>query len=122
LCLDARIAIEAGNVRIPALIVQPLVENAIRHGLSPAAQEARVVVIASVSGGRLKLEVSDPARGGDASNGEREEGEGFGLRYVRERLAHFYGTDASVGLVRNGAGTVVTLEIPRMARDLATRT
>ena len=119
LCLDARIATEARGVRIPALIVQPLVENAIRHGSSPAAREARVGISASVSDGRLRLAVADPGSGGFGANGDGEGGEGFGLRYVRERLAHCYGVDASVRLERNGAGTVVTLDMPLAPRALA---
>ena len=119
LCLDARVAMEARGVRIPSLIVQPLVENAIRHGSSVAAGQARVGVGASIRDGRIRLEVSDPAAGvGVNDNGER--GEGFGLRYVRERLAHFYGTDASVRLETTGAGTMVTLDMP-LVRALVDR-
>ena len=118
LCLDARIATEAKSVRIPSLIVQPLVENAIRHGSSAATGEARVRIGASVSGGRMQLEVSDAGAGSTTSNGTGEPGEGFGLRYVRERLAHFYGEDASVRLETNGKGTVVTLDMPLAPRAL----
>jgi len=121
LCLDARIATEARGVRIPSLIVQPLVENAIRHGSSIASGVARVGIRASVSGGRMRLQVSDPGAGSIVTNGNGERGEGFGLRYVRERLAHFYGADASLRLETSGAGTVVTLDMPLAPRVLAAR-
>jgi len=121
LCLDARIDAEASVARIPSLIVQPLVENAIRHGSSVAAGKARVGVRASLRAGRVRLEVSDLAAGDNRSNGNGEHGEGFGLRYVRERLAHFYGDDASVRLEATASGTVVTLDMPLAARSLVAR-
>ena len=93
-------ATEALVARIPALIVQPLVENAIRHGFA-AAGDTRIAISATVREGRLRMRGAEP--GGAAArmaNGER--GEGFGLRYVRERLAHFYGGDASLRLATTG--------------------
>ena len=64
--------------------------------------------------------MSDPAAWRRSENADGERGEGFGLRYVRERLAHFYGADASVHLETTGAGTVVTLDMP-LARALVGR-
>jgi two-component sensor histidine kinase len=121
LCLDARIAPDAQRVRIPSLIVQPLVENAIRHGLSAATGAARVGIDVSVSDGRIGVEVRDPATGVDGTNGTGQGAEGFGLRYVRERLALFYGSDASLRFLTNGAGTVVTLDMPLVPRAIAAR-
>jgi two-component system LytT family sensor kinase len=119
LCLDVRIATEARGVRIPSLIVQPLVENAIRHGSSTARGEARVGIRGSMSGGRIRLEVSDAGAGGNGATGNGDRGEGFGLRYVRERLAHFYGADASLRLETSTTGTVVTLDMPLASGALA---
>ena len=121
LCLDARVDAEASGVRIPSLIVQPLVENAIRHGSSPAAGKARIGIRAAVRGGRVRVEVSDLAAAVGSTNGNGDRGEGFGLRYVRERLAHFYGADASVRLETTGAGTVVSLDMPLAPRSLSGR-
>ena len=114
LCLDAQIANDALGVRIPSLIVQPLVENAIRHGISPAQGAARVAVRATIEGGRLRLRISDPAAGGLASIDDDSREDGFGLRYVRERLRHFYGEDASVRLETSASGTVATVDAPVM--------
>ena len=110
LVLDARIEEDARRVRIPALLLQPLVENAIRHGLSPAASETRVGVCAAVLGKRVRIRVTDPAAAAAPEQGGRAEG--FGLRYVRERLRHFYGDDAGVLLETTPAGTVVTIDVP----------
>jgi two-component system LytT family sensor kinase len=110
LVLEARIDADARGVRIPALLLQPLVENAIRHGLSPAASETRIGVCAAVAGSRLRIRITDPAQALLAAAGERSEG--FGLRYVRERLRHFYGDGARVTLETTPSGTTVTMEMP----------
>jgi two-component system LytT family sensor kinase len=112
LCLDVRVEDEAREVRMPALIVQPLVENAIRHGLSPAGGATRIGLEAAVREGRLQLCVCDPGRAHPRSSGSAECQDGFGLRYVRERVRHFYGTDGRVTLERSAAGTVATIDIP----------
>lgn len=119
LCLDAQLSMDARAVRIPSLIVQPLVENAIRHGLSGEARTTRIGIDASVRDGRLRIAVSDPGAAVAAPDRDCEEGQGFGLRYVRERLVHFYGTSASVSMTRGDTGTVVTLEMPVASRTRA---
>ena len=114
LCLDVRIDDGAKEARMPALVVQPLVENAIRHGLSRAGGATRIGIAVAVEDGRLRVRVCDPGRSGVAEqNGE----EGFGLRYVRGRVRHFYGTDASVTLERSPKGTVATIDVPFASRQ-----
>ena len=112
LCLDVRVDDDARNVRIPALVVQPLVENAIRHGTSVAAGAMRIGIRASVTGGRLQLCVCDPGSADAAEQGADASDGGFGLRYVRERVRHFYGVDANVTLARSPGGTVATIDVP----------
>ena len=114
LCLDLLITSAARSVRIPALIVQPLVENAIRHGLSPDARASRILLKASASDSRLTIAVRDPASCNETF-AERKH-EGFGLRYVRERLLHFYGDEARLTLEPSLEGTSVTIEVPLIAR------
>lgn len=132
LCLDVRIDDDAREVRIPSLIVQPLVENAIRHGLLPEPGATRIGIRATVNDGQLRLCVCDPAgrrfvaQNDAEQNGavqrDSEHGEGFGLRYVRERLRYFYGADASVTLEGSDAGTSVTIDVPLSARQLGIET
>ena len=112
LCLDVRVDDDAREVRMPALVVQPLVENAIRHGLSPAGGATRIGIRAAVRDGRLRLGVCDPGSARAPEQGSAECQEGFGLRYVRERIRHFYGTEGSVRLKRSGEGTIATIDIP----------
>ncbi|MEP7067157.1 MAG: ATP-binding protein, partial [Gemmatimonadota bacterium] len=107
--------------RIPALIVQPLVENAIRHGLPPDSGATRIGIAAKVQDRRLKLSVRDPA-GAVVTAAEASDvscDTGFGLRYVRERLRHFYGDEATLTLAGSDTGTTVTLELPLAPRPSA---
>jgi LytS/YehU family sensor histidine kinase len=69
---------------VPALLLQPLVENAIQHGLEPQVQGGRIQVRAQREGGNIVLDVEDSGVGLPALP---PQGEGFGLAQVRERLA-----------------------------------
>ncbi len=97
---------------VPPLLLQPLVENAIRHGLEPAVDGGCVVVEARRDGARLVLEVRDTGVGLGAS--PHGDGTGFGLQQVRDRLRTLYGDRAGVALgpAPDGAGTVATLVLP----------
>ncbi len=98
----------AGEARVPSFVLQPLIENAIKHGLAPAQGHGHVSVEARLAGRRLVVEVSDDGVG--PREGRRG---GVGLRNIRERLRHMYGEDASVELVsRNGGGATTRLDIP----------
>ena len=112
LCLDLQIAESARGARMPALILQPLVENAIRHGMSPSARDTRIGISAVVGEGRLRVRVADPGAQNGAVASGADGAEGFGLRYVRERLHHYYRDDASLALATTAAGTVVTVDMP----------
>ena len=104
------LAEELGDVLVPNLILQPLVENAIRHGLAPRAAPGRVTIRAVRLGDRLQLEVADDGVGTD---GEATRPDGVGLSNTRERLQSLYG-DAQRLEIRTaaGAGFVVRIELP----------
>ncbi|QIM51143.1 histidine kinase [Hydrogenophaga crocea] len=93
---------------VPALLLQPLVENAIRHGLEPSARGGTLRVAAREAGGALHLSVSDDGVGSEAAPGE-----GFGLAQVRERLQTLHG-DAARFEWRSapGQGTQAELVLP----------
>lgn len=101
---------EVWEALVPSLILQPLVENAIRHGLEPRARAGRIVVSARQADGRLHLEVRDDGVG---LRQERPVQEGVGLSNTRARLQHLYGPAHQFGL-RNleGGGLAVTLSFP----------
>jgi len=102
---------EALETPVPPLILQPLVENAVRHGVSRASTAGRVDVHASVENGTLTLTVRDDGPGIDANS---PNGKGTGLRNTRERLLELYGAEGTLDVRRGAAGgTVATVSIPR---------
>ena len=106
---------EALDCMVPPLILQPLVENAVRHGISAVSTAGAVAVDARTDDGRLLLTVSDDGPGIAAS--PRSPGTGTGLRNTAERLAQLYGERGRIVVGGEpGGGTVVTVEIP-IARD-----
>lgn len=97
---------------VPALLLQPLVENSITHGLEPKVEGGSITVQARREGEQLVLEVIDTGIGLDANN-SRPGGTGFGLAQVRERLATEYGAQAALNFVAGSAGgTRATITFP----------
>jgi signal transduction histidine kinase len=95
---------------VPRFLLQPLVENAVRHGIERVAGPGRVEVKAGCAGGLLRLEVRDT---GPGPNGTEGEGLGLGLRNTRARLAHLYGDAQRLDLTAApGGGTRVAIELP----------
>jgi len=97
---------------VPTLILQPLVENAVKHGIAQRRTPGRVTVTARRTGDRLRLQVAnDPAEGGH--HAREGESHGIGLSATRVRLERTFGARHSLDCVINGPeGTVITLELP----------
>ena len=95
----------------PPMLLQPLVENAIRHGLEPKLAGGRLHMSAAMENGVLRIRVADDGIGLVAAPGE-----GVGLSNIRARLAALYGPQARL-LVSSGvgAGVTATLELPLAA-------
>jgi len=94
---------------VPHLILQPLVENAIQHGLAPRAAGGTIQITAAVQGDTLRIIVADDGVGMPAATPP----EGIGLGNTRARLNSIYGDAASLDLAaRPGDGTTVTMTIP----------
>jgi signal transduction histidine kinase len=102
---------------VPPLLLQPLVENAIRHGLEPHVQGGRLEVSARAEGDTLVLEVRDTGIGLDAAAASGTPGTRFGLAQVRERLATLHGARAGLVLepATDGPGTRAVLRLPLTA-------
>jgi signal transduction histidine kinase len=101
-----------GRAHVPSMLLQTLVENAVKHGISRLRRPGRIDVHASASKTRVILEVRDTGPGIGASGGAEPTGEGFGLRSVRDRLRGHFGDDARLDLKRDGDVTVARLELP----------
>jgi signal transduction histidine kinase len=98
-----------GAARLPPMVLPTLVENAIKHGLSPLPEGGRIRIRASVEDERrLVVQVEDNGAGFAASGGS-----GVGLANTRSRLAALYGTEASLSLAMAAPrGVVATVRLP----------
>jgi len=102
---------------VPSMILQPLVENSIKHGIAPKVGGGRIILRSLRENGRTIIEVEDNGLG---MTGERldqvfsgTDGSGIGLRNVGERLRVIYGELAVLHLTSEpGRGTVARIEIP----------
>ena len=102
------------SAEFPAMMVQTLVENAIKHGLEPKPEGGRLLVKAEVVHGKLSVTVADTGLGfGRAASSGKTAGTGVGLANIRERLQLLHGPKASLTITENpGGGTRVVLAVP----------
>ena len=131
--LATRFELAAGvaNARVPALLLQPIVENSIKHGIEPQVDGGCIEIVAQRDGDVLVLRVSDTGAGlGTAASSVQSRHAAddrlgpdrgfdidgrFGLSHVRERLATLYGSRASFDLTPNedaAGGTLATIRMP----------
>lgn len=102
---------------VPPAILQPLVENAIKHGIEPKVEGGRVTIAARDDGGRLVVEVADTGAGFGAAASPLGGSSGIGLANLRARLAALHGNDASLSIAEGaGGGVRVTVSLPAEAR------
>lgn len=114
LTVNIRATPRARAALVPHFILQPLVENAIEHGIGRRAGSGRIVVEATDAGGQLVLRIGDDGSGiAPAANGSLSPDEGVGLGNTRHRLHQLYGDAHSFTIDRaEGGGTLVTIAIP----------
>jgi two-component system, LytTR family, sensor kinase len=102
---------EAREALVPHLMLQPLVENAVRHGIAPLEDGGSIVVSAARRDGVLELSVTDDGVGLNGTT--LTDGAGIALQGLRTRLAHLYGDRHRFGLhAGTPKGTIVRIEIP----------
>jgi sensor histidine kinase YesM len=108
----------AAKSSIPSLLLQPLVENAIKYAVSPQEEGARISLTAQVIGSRLRVTVADTGPGlqaqpGAAWTSDRTVSTGVGLANIRDRLAQAYGEDHRFQIDNPPeGGFTVVIEIP----------
>ena len=95
----------AGDVRVPPLIVQPLVENSIKHAIAADPAGGSIDVEAGLTDGMCVITVKDSGKGFDRAEG------GFGLRSITDRLGLLYGERASLAIERDG-NSLIRISIP----------
>jgi len=110
--LDAQIQVAPAleSVPMPAMMVQTLVENAIKHGLEPQVGGGHVWIFARDAGDKVSVIVADDGRGFSEEGG----GTGVGLKNVRERLRLIYGDAAAFSIASNfPKGVAATITVPK---------
>jgi sensor histidine kinase YesM len=115
--LRVRLALptELAGFELPPLLIQPLVENAIHHGLEPKVGGGEIVVSARREARALVIDVEDDGQGldGQRSGGQRRSGNGVALGNIRARLNARWGPTATLELLpRDGGGTLARIHIP----------
>ena len=111
--LDMKISAEARSAIVPSLILQPLVENAIRHGIAQRSAGGTICISARRMADRLDIDVLDDGKGLPAG-WSLQEGSGLGLSVTRERIAGLHPEGDTIFSVsgREGGGTAVRLSFP----------
>jgi len=104
------------NLIVPSMLLQPLVENSIKHGLSQKLDEGRITIRSQRSGDHAIIDVIDNGTGIPAADADRVKGTGIGLRNVNERLRVIYGANYQLQLDSvPGEGTCARIVIPEIS-------
>ncbi len=107
---------EADEAQVPNLILQPLVENAVRHGLANVSSTGHLKVSAQRINGKVHIQIEDngPGLDGSGNRNRKRKTSGVGLANTRARLEQFYGEDFSFEIAdkKDSRGTIVSLEVP----------
>jgi two-component system LytT family sensor kinase len=111
------------DIVIPAILLQPLVENSIKHGLSPKVDGGSITLRSRLQEGKLVIQVEDDGVGMSAPPAvaaqQMGSGRGIGMMNVAERLHVLFGDEAKMTVQsRDGQGTLVVLELPVMNTEL----
>jgi two-component sensor histidine kinase len=112
---------DVADACLPGLLLQPLVENAVRHGIGARAAAGLISIRAFADGDRVIIRIGDDGPGFQGAAASAN-GSGIGLRNTRERLRYLYGSDASLHIgEREGGGAELVLSLPRSHRTANVR-
>ena len=116
--LDLDISEDSEKALIPSLLLQPLIENAIKYGIVQSEGGGHLRIAAKVFAGDLLIELSDDGPGMELMDGDLPPSNGVGLRNTRERLGELYGNRHSFRLSRTDPhGLTIHIRIPFEARN-----
>jgi sensor histidine kinase YesM len=108
---------QARDLLIPTMLLQPLVENAIRHGVEPKEGKGAVQVSVTRDANSLQIRIADTGKGFALGRDGRPAREGIGIANTRERLDHIYGSAASLVLSNPAGGGAEALVVLPVATD-----
>jgi two-component system LytT family sensor kinase len=121
--VDKELAPESLDIMVPSMLLQPLVENSIKHGLSSKVEGGRIILRSRVTGDKLILEVEDDGvgmKGSSKADSTVIPGAGIGMANVSERLQVLYGDAARITVdSQEGQGTLVRIRMP-LLQDAST--
>jgi two-component system, LytTR family, sensor kinase len=111
---------EAQESFVPSMLIQPIVENCLKHGLAPKLEGGKIQLRATNRDGRLHIEIEDNGVGISEEKMPHVYVEGIGLSNVRERLRVLYGADFHLSIEsRPGDGTVIRIDVPELVSTMA---
>jgi two-component system LytT family sensor kinase len=111
---------DAQEAFVPSMLLQPIVENCLKHGLAPKLDGGKICLRANHRESRLRIEIEDNGVGISEEKMPHVYVEGIGLSNVRERLRVLYGADFHLSIEsRTGEGTVIRIEIPEVVATMA---
>ncbi|MGB9077214.1 MAG: histidine kinase [Terracidiphilus sp.] len=116
--IDMVVPLETRDELVPSMLLQPLVENAVRYGVAPFREGGWITITSALHAGRLRIVIENSGRRGEGE--QTRNGNGIGLRNTADRLKTLYGTDCEFSLAwPEAGGCEVVLELPlRRARNL----
>lgn len=116
--IDMVVPLETRDALVPSMLLQPLVENAVRYGVAPFREGGWIAIKSALHADRLRIVIENSGRRGEGD--QKRNGNGIGLGNTADRLKTLYGTDCKFSLAwREAGGCEVVLELPlRRARNL----
>jgi two-component system, LytTR family, sensor kinase len=109
--IDMTVPLETRDAMVPSMLLQPLVENAVRYGVAPLVEGGWIAIKSALEADRLRIVIGNSGRRGEGE--QKKNGNGIGLGNTAERLKTLYGTDFEFSLVwPEAGGCEVVLEMP----------
>jgi two-component system LytT family sensor kinase len=104
---------------VPSMLLQPIVENSLKHGLAAKLEGGQITIRTSLNNGRLVIEVEDNGAGIPEERMPQVYVDGIGISNVHERLRVLYGDDFRMQISsRQGAGTLIRIEVPELVSEM----